>query len=97
MAHDAAFLLADVLRARAACSLGSAAAARWITAKLLVPREQLDPPPLLTGTDLLAAGLPAGRAVGQTLAALRSLQLDGQIRSRDAALEWVMHRISAER
>jgi len=96
LAHDAAFLLADVLRARAACGLGSAAAARWITAKLLVPREQLDPPPLLTGTDLLAAGLSAGRAVGQTLAALRSLQLDGQILSRDAALEWVMHRIHPE-
>ncbi|MFM7289901.1 MAG: CCA tRNA nucleotidyltransferase [Planctomycetia bacterium] len=88
LAHDAAFLLADVLRARASCGLGSASAAAWITARLLLPREELDPPPLLTGNDLLAAGVPAGRAVGETLAALRSLQLDGAITTRAAALAW---------
>jgi len=93
LAHDAAFLLADLLRARAACGLGAAAAARWITAKLQLPREQLNPPPLLTGNELLAAGVPAGRAVGQTLAAVRSLQLDGKIPSRDAAMEWVKSRV----
>jgi poly(A) polymerase len=89
LAHDAAFLLADLLRARAACGHGSAATAGWVTAKLQMPREHLDPPPLVTGNDLLAAGVPAGRAVGQTLAALRALQLDGRITTRDAAVEWV--------
>ena len=89
LAHDAAFLLADLLRARAACGHGSAATAGWVTAKLQLPREQLDPPPLVTGNDLLGAGVPAGRAVGQTLAALRALQLDGRITTRDAAVEWV--------
>jgi poly(A) polymerase len=88
LAHDAAFLLADVLRARAACGHGSAAAAGWVTAKLQMPQEQLDPPPLVTGNDLLAAGVPAGRAMGQVLAALRALQLDGRITTRDAAMEW---------
>ena len=88
LAHDAAFLLADVLRARAACGHGSAAAAGWVTAKLQMPREQLDPPPLVTGNDLLAAGVPAGRAMGQVLAALRALQLDGRITTPDAAMEW---------
>ena len=88
VSHDAAFLLADVLRARAACGHGSAAAAGWVTAKLQMPHEQLDPPPLVTGNDLLAAGVPAGRAVGQVLAALRALQLDGVLTTRDAALEW---------
>ena len=91
LAHDAAFLLADVLRARAACGHGSAAAASWVTAKLQMPQEQLDPPPLVTGNDLLAAGVPAGRAMGQVLAALRSLQLDGRITTRDAAVEWATH------
>jgi poly(A) polymerase len=89
LAHDAAFLLADLLRARAACGHGSAAAAGWVTAKLQLPREQLDPPPLVTGNDLLGAGVPAGRAVGQAIAALRALQLDGRITTRDAAVEWV--------
>ncbi len=88
LAHDAALLLADVLRARAACGHGSAAAAGWVTAKLQMPQEQLDPPPLVTGNDLLAAGVPAGRAMGQVLAALRALQLDGVLTTRDAALEW---------
>jgi poly(A) polymerase len=92
LAHDAAFLLADMVRARAACGLGSAAAARWMTAKLLLPREELDPPPLVTGNDLLAAGVPAGRAVGEVLAVLRALQLDGRIATHDAALEWVKTR-----
>ena len=91
LAHDAAFLLADVLRARAACGHGSAAAAGWVTAKLQMPHEQLDPPPLVTGNDLLAAGVPAGRAMGQVLAALRALQLDGVLTTRDAAVEWATH------
>ena len=91
LAHDAAFLLADVLRARAACGHGSAAAAGWVTAKLQMPQEQLDPPPLVTGNDLLAAGVPAGRAMGQVLAALRALQLDGVLTTRDAAVEWATH------
>jgi len=95
LAHDAAFVLADVLRARAACGHGSAAPARWISDTLQMPREQLDPPPLLTGTDLLAAGVPAGPAMGQTLAALRAHQLDGEITSRDAAMEWVHTRVRA--
>jgi poly(A) polymerase len=89
LAHDAAFLLADVLRARATCGHGSADAAGWVTAKLQMPQSQLDPPPLLTGNDLLAAGVPAGRAVGLSLASLRALQLDGRITTRDAAIEWV--------
>ena len=88
LAHDAAFLLADVLRARAACGHGSAAAAGWVTAKLQMPKEQLDPPSLVTGNDLLAAGVPAGRAMGQVLAALRAMQLDGRITTRVAAMEW---------
>jgi tRNA nucleotidyltransferase/poly(A) polymerase len=89
LAHDDAFLLADLLRARADCGRGSGAAAAWVTAQIARPRNELDPPPLLTGGDLLAAGVPAGRAMGEMLARLRSMQLDGQIVTREAALEWV--------
>ena len=89
LAHDDAFLLADLLRARADCGRGSGAAAAWVTAQIARPRNELDPPPLLTGGDLLAAGVPAGRAMGEMLARLRALQLDGQIVTREAALEWV--------
>ena len=89
LAHDDAFLLADLLRARADAGQGDAAAAAWVTAQLERPRVEIDPPPLLTGRDLMAAGVPQGKAVGEMLAALRAKQLDGEIVSREAAVEWV--------
>ena len=89
LAHTDAFLLADLLRARADAGRGDAAAAAWVTAQLERPREEIDPPPLLTGRDLMAAGVPQGKAVGEMLAALRAKQLDGEIVSREAAVEWV--------
>jgi tRNA nucleotidyltransferase/poly(A) polymerase len=88
LAHDDAFLLADLLRARADGGRGSAAAAAWVTTQIARPRGELDPPALLTGGDLLAAGVPAGPALGDMLARLRALQLDGAITTRAAALAW---------
>lgn len=89
LAHDDAFLLADLLRARADGGRGTAEAAAWVTTQLARPPHELNPPPLLTGRDLLAAGVPEGKAVGALLAALRARQLDGAITSREAAIEWV--------
>jgi tRNA nucleotidyltransferase/poly(A) polymerase len=89
LAHDDAFLLADLLRARADCGRGNAGAAAWVTAQASRPKAELDPPPFVTGSDLMAAGIPEGRAVGAALAALRAKQLDGEITSREAAIEWV--------
>ena len=93
LAHAGAFLLADVLRARAACGRGDADAARWGTEKLSLPRAELDPPPLLGGAEMIAAGVPAGPLMGRLLVELRALQLDGGIESRDDALAWVRGRI----
>jgi poly(A) polymerase len=86
VAHEFAPALADLLRARAAEAAGDAAAAAWLTAQVARPREELDPPPLLTGRDLLAAGVPEGPALGATLARIRAIQLDGVISTRDEAL-----------
>jgi len=88
LAHDDAFLLADLLRARADCGRGNADGAAWVTAQASRPKADLDPPPLVTGSDLMAAGVPEGRALGAALAALRAKQLDGKITSREAAIEW---------
>jgi hypothetical protein len=60
-----------------------------VTTQLMRPRGELDPPPLVTGRDLMAAGVPEGKAVGKLLAELRAKQLDGEITSREAALAWV--------
>lgn len=84
-AHPLAACLADLLRARAARGTGDASAAAWFTSQVARPRNELDPPPLLTGADLLAAGIPAGPGLGRALETVRRLQLDGRIDSREAA------------
>lgn len=48
--------------------------------------DEIDPPALISGHDLLAMGLPPGRAVGRILEAVREAQLDGTVQSRNEAL-----------
>jgi tRNA nucleotidyltransferase/poly(A) polymerase len=86
VADPRAPLLADLLRARAAHGLGDAAAAAWFTAQATRPRAEIDPLPLVTGSDLLAAGVPAGPAMGAALAKARQLQLDGLVTTPEEAL-----------
>jgi tRNA nucleotidyltransferase/poly(A) polymerase len=86
VADPRAPLLADLLRARAAHGLGDASAAAWFTAQVARPRAEIDPPPLVTGDDLLAAGAPAGRGIGAALAKARQLQLDGKVTTKEQAL-----------
>ena len=86
MAHAHAPLLADLLRARAAQAEGSPAAATWFNAQSGRPRTEIDPPPLVTGADLIAAGVAPGPAMGETLALIRGRQLDGLITTREQAL-----------
>jgi tRNA nucleotidyltransferase/poly(A) polymerase len=47
-------------------------------------------PPLLTASDLLAAGIPPGPRIGQLLAASIDLQLTGALSERTAALTWAL-------
>jgi hypothetical protein len=86
VAHAEAAALADCLRARAACGRGAADAAAWFTAQTARPRAEIDPPPLVTGSDLLAAGVAEGKAIGAALARVRALQLDGVITTRAEAI-----------
>ena len=51
--------------------------------------EPLIPKPLVTGHDLLAAGLKPGPKVGEILEAVQTRQLEGAFPDRDAALAWV--------
>ena len=86
VAHPQAASLADLLRARAACGAGDPLAAAFFSAQVARPRHEIDPPPLVTGSDVIAAGVPAGPAVGRALARIRTLQLDGGISTREEAL-----------
>jgi len=52
-----------------------------------MPPEEINPPPLLTGHDLMAElGLPEGRRLGELMRRLREAQLEGALASRDEAL-----------
>jgi putative nucleotidyltransferase with HDIG domain len=48
--------------------------------------EQLRPPPLLTGHDLIAQGYQPGPLFGKMLAAVEDAQLEGRVRTREEAL-----------
>ncbi len=86
VAHEDAPALADMLRSRAACGLGDADRAAWFTRQVSRPRIEIDPPPLVTGDELLAAGVPPGKPVGAALAKVRALQLDGAIATKAEAI-----------
>ena len=56
------------------------------------PAEELKPPRLLHGDDLIAAGYAPGPAFGPMLAAAEDAQLEGLVRTREEALELVRRR-----
>ena len=51
--------------------------------------EELKPPPLLTGHDLITAGYQPGPLFGKILAAVEDAQLEGRVRNREEALALV--------
>jgi poly(A) polymerase len=51
--------------------------------------EPLIPPPLLTGHDLIGLGWKPGPKFKLVLDAVQNRQLEGTLRTRDEALEWV--------
>ena len=53
------------------------------------PREEFRPAPLLTGTDLIEAGYKPGPQFKEMLSAIEDGQLEGTLRSKDQALEFV--------
>jgi poly(A) polymerase len=57
-----------------------------------LPAEQLKPPPLITGRDLIAEGYQPGPAFGEMLAAVEDGQLEGFLRTREEALAFVRSR-----
>ncbi|MGC2352993.1 MAG: CCA tRNA nucleotidyltransferase [Candidatus Udaeobacter sp.] len=51
--------------------------------------EPIIPPPLVRGDDLIALGLKPGPKFGQILEAVETGHLEGTLRTREEALEWV--------
>ncbi|MEY2542536.1 MAG: hypothetical protein QOI22_2138 [Verrucomicrobiota bacterium] len=51
--------------------------------------EPIIPPPLVRGEDLIALGMKPGPKFGEILEAIETRQLEGALRNREEALEWV--------
>ena len=76
----------ELLRLIEAGSPTEAEAAAYCRSLLRQPRERLDPPPLLTGDDLRAMGVPPGPRYKVWLQRLRDAQLDQEIHTRAEAM-----------
>jgi tRNA nucleotidyltransferase/poly(A) polymerase len=64
----------------------STAGIDYCAAKLRLPREELNPAPLITGNDLRTAGLQPGPKFRLLLESIRDAQLLGEITTKDEAL-----------
>ena len=56
--------------------------------------EPIIPPPLVRGDDLIALGLKPGPKFGEILEAAETRQLEGTLRNREEALEWLKREYS---
>jgi poly(A) polymerase len=61
-----------------------------------LPEEQIHPPALINGDDLIAAGYRPGPRFKEILAACEDAQLEGQLQTKDQALAWVKTRFPVE-
>jgi poly(A) polymerase len=57
------------------------------------PSGPINPPPLLTGHDLVRHGLEPGVQFSVILRTIREVQLDGRLQNKREALDWVDHYI----
>ncbi len=76
----------DLLELMEASSPEGDRAAAYCLNLLLQPPEILDPPPLVTGEDLIQLGIPQGPAYKTILQKIRENQLDQIVHSRQEAL-----------
>jgi poly(A) polymerase len=78
--------LVALTEARALAGQGDLADVARCRELLQQSRDELDPPPLLTGDDLIRHGVVPGPRFKTLLQTVRDAQLDGQIQSQADAL-----------
>jgi len=79
----------SLLKSRAQVGECSKQAVSWLRERRMQPMEVLDPPPVLTGADLIERGLEPGPEFKGLLSRARQLQLDGQLTDKAAASSWL--------
>ena len=87
LAHQLGPELVQLLAARSAVLGLPTDDVEFCRAQLARPREELDPPPWVTGDDLVRLGLRPGREFSQLLQSVRVAQLDGTVATPEAATE----------
>ncbi len=63
------------------------------TQKSTLSQEEIAPPRLISGHDIIQLGLPPGPALGKLLEEIREAQLEGAITTPEAALSYAKNRI----
>ena len=58
--------------------------------------EPIIPPPLVTGDDLIALGMKPGPKFAEILDAVETRQLEGTLKTRDEALDWLKQEYSIQ-
>jgi hypothetical protein len=53
--------------------------------------EPIIPPPLVRGDDLISMGMKPGPKFGEILEAVETRQLEGALKDRQEAIDWVKH------
>src|SRR6202042_1919989 len=80
-------------RADSLASHGNLSTHDFLQKKLAeIPPENIRPPALMTGDDLIAAGYVPGPRFGEILEAVEDAQLEGRLLSREDALEFVKNK-----
>ena len=100
-AKDGFEQLAELHRADSLASWADLALYNYVMEKKeQMPEESIEPPRLVTGDDLIERGYEPGPAFGEILSEVRERQLEGDISTREEALDLagrVAHRIGAPR
>lgn len=78
--------LLDYCEAVCAVFDGTTAAVDHCRRLLLLPADQLDPPPLISGDDLKRIGIPPGPRYRPILESVRDAQLEGKVATQEEAL-----------
>ncbi len=82
-------LALELLAARHLLGQARGETVAWLRDRSAWEWEQLDPPPLVDGRDLIQLGLNPGPEFRQLLQAVRDHQLDGQLKDRQSAMSFV--------
>lgn len=87
---------ADALRILAGMDPAAAGGVRSRAEHLAQTPGGVAPPPLVTGDDLIAAGIAPGKGFGEWLDAVYDAQLEGRIETREQALSLAVRLASAK-